>query len=400
MNREKYLKMRNELMVEAQNFLNEGKFEEMKAKKAEIEKLDADFEAISKEQANLAALENKVPAYNPENASITPTGNTTVVGTTDQSNKIDYETVFAKVALKRQLNNSEIEIYNKYNLENAYTHSTTNTAVVIPDSVIGGIMKKAKELHPIINDIRTLGIKGNIKFPKHTAIVSGDAKYYTEDAETEDEENTFGSIEITGHDLSKSVTVTWKLQEMAVEEFIPFLQEELGERMGAAKAYAIIRGTGVSAPKGILTVLNAQADKPQVKTYATKIGYTDLTAGMAKISSEAANGAKVYVNNSTLWNDLANILDAQGRPIFIPDPTASGVGRILGKLVEVEDALADGEVLIGNANKGYVMNIQEKMKLVTEQHAKLRKTDFVGYEVNDGNVLDERAFALIVKAAG
>ena len=56
MNKEKYLKSRNELLTKAQNLLNEGKIEEMKAVKQEVEKLDSDFENISKEQANLNAL--------------------------------------------------------------------------------------------------------------------------------------------------------------------------------------------------------------------------------------------------------------------------------------------------------------------------------------------------------
>lgn len=400
MNREKYLKMRNEMMAVAQNLLNEGKIEEMQAKKKEIEKLDADFETASTEQANLAALENKIPAYDPENNSVSPIAGK-VVGTTEQDNsKVDYETVFAKVALKRQLNNAEIEMYNKYNPENAYTHNTTNTAIMIPETVIAGIMKEAAELHPILEDVRKLKIKGTVRFVKHTGITAGDAKYYTEDQVVEDEQNTFGEITLGGHELAKSVTVTWKLQEMAIADFVPFLQMELGERIGAAKAYAVVRGAGTNQPTGIVTTLNAQVGKPQVKTYATTITYSDLTAGMAKIASEFIGGVKIYVNTATLWNKLANLLDGQNRPIFIPDPTSGGVGRIFGKVVEVEDALLDGEVLFGNASKGYVMNTQETMRLVTEQHAKARTTDFVGYEVNDGEVLAEKAFALIVYSAG
>ena len=46
---------------------------------------------------------------------------------------------------------------------------------------------------------------------------------------------------------------------------------------------------------------------------------------------------------------------------------------------------------------GYKENVQEGMKLVTDQHAKQRTTDFVGYEVHDGGVYDTKAFAYIVK---
>lgn len=399
MNKKQYLELRNKMMEEAQTLLNEGKFEELKAKKAEIEKLDADFESISKEQANLSALEGKIPALNLENQSIDVSG-AKVTATTKQEDKVDYETVFAKVALQHPLNKAEIEVYNQYNPENAYTHNTTNTEILIPETTIAGIMKEAGELHPIINDVRKLNIKGTVRFVKHTGIAEGDAKYYTEDQVTEDEKNTFGEITLNGHELAKAVTVTWKLQAMAISEFIPFLQQELGERIGAVKAHAIVKGTGTNQPTGIVTVLNAQSGKPQVVSYATAIAYKDITAAMAKISSEFVSGSKVYVNNNTLWNDLANLLDGQGRPIFVADPISGGVGRLFGKVVEVEDALADGEVLVGNCGKGYVMNTQEAMKLVTEQYAKARTTDFVAYEVNDGNVIAEKAFALIVKNAG
>ena len=164
MNREKYLKMRNSLMAEAQSLLNEGKIEEMKAKKAEIEKLDADFEVASKEQANLAALEGKIAAYDPENISASPANAKTVDMTEKIEEKISYENVFAKVALKRQLNNQEIEVFNRYNPQNAYTHNTTNTEIMIPETVIAGIMKEAQELHPILAEVRKMAIKGNVRF--------------------------------------------------------------------------------------------------------------------------------------------------------------------------------------------------------------------------------------------
>lgn len=399
MNKKKYLEMRNKLFAEAQELLNAGKLEELNAKKAEIEKLDADFEAVSKEQANLAALENKVAPENLDNHSLTPQG-AQVVSTVQKDEAVDYETVFAKVALKHPLSAAEIEVFNRFNPNNAYTHDTSNTEILIPKTTIAGIMREAGELHPIINDVRKLNIKGTVRFVKHTGIAEGDAKYYTENQVTEDEKNTFGEIVLGGHELAKAVTVTWKLQAMAVEDFIPFLQQELGERIGAVKAAAIVKGSGTNQPTGIITALKAQSGKPQTVSYAATLAYKDLTAGMAKISSEFIGGAKVYVNNFTLWNVLANLMDGQNRPVFIADPISGGIGRLFGKVVEVEDALADGEVLIGNCAKGYVMNTQESMRLVTEQHAKARTTDFVAYEVNDGNVIAEKAFALIGKNIG
>jgi HK97 family phage major capsid protein len=399
MNREKYLETRAAMLEEAQNLIKQGKIEEAAAKRQEIEKLDAEFEEASKEQANLDAL-NKVDdkVTDMKNLSVDEGGLKPVDNTTEKLNQVNYETVFAKVALQRDLTNDEINLYNQMNPENVYTHNTTNTEIVIPETVVGGIIDKMKELHPILADVTATNIRGTVKYVKRTEIPAGDADYYDEATVTADEENTFGELVLNGKELSKAVTVTWKLQAMAVADFIPFITRELAERMGAAKAKAFVRGKGDKYPQGVITAIEAQDSTPQKVAYkANGLIYKDITAAMSKIRSGYVSGSKIYANNATVWGTLANILDGQNRPLFIPDVTAGGVGRIFGIPVVEEDAMNDGEILIGNMGAGYKENVSELMKLVTEQHAKKRETDFVGYEVHDGGVIDEKAFAYMVK---
>lgn len=399
MNKEKYLKMRTAMLDEAQNLINEGKIEEAATKRKEIEKLDVDFEEASKEQANLDAL-------NKENENVTDMKNLSVeegglktVDKTEKNNVVNYEDVFAKVALQRDLNEDEVNLFNQMNPENVYTHNTTNTEIVIPETVIGGIIDTMKELHPILADVVPTRIKGTVKYVKRTGIPAGDADYYDEATPTADEENKFGELTLNGKELSKAVTVTWKLQAMAVSDFIPFIQRELGERMGVAKAKAFVKGKGdAKYPQGVVTAIEAEESTPQKVSYkADGLTYKDITVAMAKIKSGYVSGAKIYANNATVWGTLANLMDGQGRPLFIPDVTVGGVGRIFGIPVMEEDAMGDGEILIGNMAAGYKENISEDMKLVTENHAKARTTDFVGYEVHDGGVIDEKAFAYLVK---
>lgn len=399
MNKEKYLEMRTAMLDEAQNLINEGKIEEAAAKRKEIEKLDVDFEEASKEQANLDAL-------NKENENVTDMKNLSVeegglkaVDKTEKNNVVNYEDVFAKVALQRDLNEDEVNLFNQMNPENVYTHNTINTEIVIPEAVIGGIIDTMKELHPILADVVPTRIKGTVKYVKRTGIPAGDADYYDEATPTADEENKFGELTLNGKELSKAVTVTWKLQAMAVADFIPFITRELGERMGVAKAKAFVKGKGdAKYPQGVVTAIEAEESTPQKVSYkADGLTYKDITVAMAKIKSGYVSGAKIYANNATVWGSLANLLDGQGRPLFIPDVTVGGVGRIFGIPVMEEDAMGDGEILIGNMAAGYKENISEDMKLVTENHAKARTTDFVGYEVHDGGVIDEKAFAYLVK---
>lgn len=401
MNKEKYLEMRNQLIIEVEGLIAENKFEDSAQKREEIEALDKNFETASKEQANLNALVNDAAAVSLEKNNIQTEGVEPVATIENVKNNIKYEDVFAKVALDRELNQEEIAVFNQLNPKNVYTHSTTNTEIVIPETVIGGIESTMKELHPILGDVRSTRVRGTVKYVKHTGIAAGDADYYDEDTATADEENVFGELVLGGKELSKAVTVTWKLQAMAVADFIPFLERELGERMAYAKANAFVRGEGnAKYPQGVITALEAQEETPQIVEFADVLTYENLTAARGKIKSSHSSGAKIYANGSTIWNVLANLLDGQGRPLFIPDVTAGGVGRIFGIVVVEEDAMRNDEILIGNMASGYKENIQESMSLTTQQHAKGRKTDFVGYEVHDAGVSDESAFALIRKGAG
>jgi len=45
-------------------------------------------------------------------------------------------------------------------------------------------------------------------------------------------------------------------------------------------------------------------------------------------------------------------------PIFIPDTTAGGVGRMLGFVVKADAGVSANNVIFGNANKGYVFQHQ------------------------------------------
>ena len=56
MNKEKYLNKRQQLMIEAENMIDEGQVAEAEAKMKEVEALDTTFENAAKAQANLNAL--------------------------------------------------------------------------------------------------------------------------------------------------------------------------------------------------------------------------------------------------------------------------------------------------------------------------------------------------------
>lgn len=321
----------------------------------------------------------------------------------------EYRDAWALTMMGRSLSEEQRNVFDSVNAEyRAFTHNTENTAVLIPNTVVAGIWSRAAESHPIWDAARKFNVPGTLTMKKHTAIKAGDAAWYDEGTETEDEQNEFAEIILSGCELSKSVTVSWKLKKMAVKDFLAYIEKEIGDRMGAALGKAAYSGKGKPGsgesfkpePRGIKTALAAQDGTPQVVTYSGDLTDTILRQAMAKVHSSLQSGVVVYANNTTTWTVLAEIKDKNGRPIFKTDDVDKGaVGRMLGLNVKVDDAMANGEVLFGNVPDGFWANINEAMTMHMQDRVKARATDYVGYGIVDADVYDEMAFALVMPGA-
>lgn len=320
----------------------------------------------------------------------------------------EYRNAWAAAMIGAEMSAEQLRVFKETNAEyRAFTHNTENTAVLIPETVVAGIWKRAEESYPLWNDVRKFNVPGTLTMKRYDGLTEGDAAWYDEDTAVADEKNTFSEINLTGCELAKSVTVSWKLRAMAISEFIPFIEREIGERMGVALGNAVYSGKGKPSasehkpePRGVKTFLEAEGSTPQVTTYTGKLTEEILRTAVAKMHSSHIKNACVYVNNKTAWTVLAGIQDANKRPIFLNDVSVQGaVGRIFGMPVKVDAAIGDGEVLFGNPSSGYWANVTRGMTMHTEEHVKQRTTDYMGYAIVDGDVYDSMAFSLL-KSSG
>ena len=411
MNKKQYEAMRKGLMDEAQTLIDQGEVEKAQAKMKEIEDLDNKWDAIAQAQANFDAL-NKEPAQaNPfgsdgESANFGAyTGVGANLGTDNEIIKAwesdNYKYAWAKDLMKLPMNVAEKEAFRMVN--EAYTHTTGNTGIVIPKTVTAGIWEMAGEMYPYFEDISKTYVNGVLSMIQEGS--SSDVGWYEEDTATDDGKETFKEYTLSGCELSRAITVSWKLREMAIDDFIPYIQRKMAKKMGAAAGYGATHGKGSTAvpgkpePTGVVTALLAEASTPQVVEYAngTEPTWKDVTTARGKIKSGYGGGLKMYANSATIWNKVANITDKNGRAIFIPDPTTGGY-RVLGMEVKEDDSMQDGEILMSNAAEGYHMNVNKEMSMTTEEHAKDRKTDYCGYAIMDGNALTTKAHALLKEA--
>lgn len=107
MNKEMYIKQRNELIEKGQKLINEGKISEFDDIKVQIENLDNDYEEYTKAQANLNALQDNHKITNIQNKSVNVNGAKVVVSTNNNveenfTNKKEYRKAFMNYVLHNE----------------------------------------------------------------------------------------------------------------------------------------------------------------------------------------------------------------------------------------------------------------------------------------------------------
>lgn len=403
MNYEEYLRQRQELSDKAQALINEGKTEEAEAVMNDITALDGRYEEACRQQANLTALNGNV-----KSRAISVLGDTGEPlmhdgdGQTGDQGVVDFRSeaylnAWVNKMQGRKLTQAESDTIQMVN--DAFTHTTGNTGEVIPETVTKGIWKEVEDMYPFYADVAKTNVTGTL-----TMVIgdtSTDAKWYEEATVTEDGKETFTTLTLSGCELSRAITVSWKLKKMARAEFLPYIQRRMAEKMGTACGYGVTHGTGVvtgkpSEPKGIVTAIEAEKDTPRVVKYKKgDLTWKNLTDARKRIKSGYTAGLAIYANSNTVWGEIASCVDGIGRPLFMAGTSAGGVGHITGLAVKEDGSMKDGEILIGNANRGYTVNVNEGISMQTEDHVKERTTDYAAYAIIDGAPVTLNAFALL-----
>lgn len=424
MTREEYLAKRQAMLNEAKQLINSGKVDEGNKKMEDIKALDEKFEAETKAKAALEAMENAPQGVNiqnvtdagaevrlaaagaagvPERAPMDGTHQSTVEKTDYASE--EYKTAWAKAMMGKPMSAEEGNAYRMVN--EAFTHTTGNTGTVIPKVVTAGIWQEIGEIYPYWNDISKTYVNGILTMIK--ADTSTDAAWYDEATKTDDGKETFETMTLNGCELSRAITVSWKLKEMAMEEFLPYIQKRMAEKMGAALGYGATHGKGQpgagetfkAEPMGVVTALEKETNTPQIAEYVKgSLGYTDIITARAKVKSGYAGGLSIYANSNTIWTELANVKDQNGRPILIADVANGGAFKVLGMAVKEDDSMLDGEILMSNASRGYTANINKEISVTLEDHVKDRITDYCAYAIVDGAMVTSKAHALLKYKAG
>lgn len=360
MNLEELKEKRSTLLGE----LGEATLERLAEIESEVAEIEARETMIKQTVEKRKALENDVI----ENGTVLEArkGENTDMEFNTQSK--EYRSAFFKKLAQENL--TEIE-------ERAYTHTTTNYGGALPVETVAQIWSNIESSHAILGDITIYRTGTILELTVHNAITAGDAATVAENAANADENNSFAKVTLSGKDFSKSVEISYALGQMTGGALEQYLIGEISERLGVVLAKDVIATIKAAVPVGN-------------KTTPAALSVTDLGKLFAKVKGK---NPVVYVNNATLYGELFGMQDAQKRPLFKDSLAQGGVGAIFGAIVKVEDSLADGEILVGDAKK-VVGNFVHDIMIEQDRDIKRHVHVFSGYCRFEAKVTRPDAFAL------
>ena len=255
------------------------------------------------------------------------------------------------------------------------TDGVNNGGLFIPETVSMEILKEIELESPFLRDIAKSYIKGLISFPYKKQ--SSGAEWVEEGKDNNLESDEWAELTFAQMELSKTIRITWKLEAMAVEQFISYIISEVAREMREELADKPFYGTGVKEIAGI----SLEGNNIDAEYETTTTSLEAIKAGLALLPKRKKAGAKIYIAED-LALDIAFLKDDNG--MYINNPV-NGVGleSIAKYRVEVDPFLKDGDYVIGNPI-WYKLNFNEGISVTKDIIGRSRVNDYTGYCVVGG----------------
>lgn len=400
-NKEEYVAQRNVLIEAAQSLINEGKFQEFNDKKAEIEKLDNDFEEGTKVQANLNSLKGNAKITNIENKGVGVVPGTVI----DSTNNVVNDDMHASLEYRKAFMNHVVKgapIPGEF-LNVDATTKTTDIGTVIPTTVMEKIVQKLEATGMILPLVTRTSYKGGVSIP--TSSVKPVATWVAQGAGSDKQKQPVdGQVTFAYHKLRCAVAVTLETDVTSLAVFESTLINNVAEAMVKAIEESIINGTGVGQPKGILKETPVSGQSLDV----AELEYDTLVKAEGALPLEYEEDA-VYCMTKKTFMAYMGITDNAGQPIARvnygiggkPERTLLGRTVILCNYVDsYSDALAAGTPFAFLYNfKDYVLNTNFNMGI--KKYEDNDTDDLVTKSVMlvDGKAVDINSLVVLKKQA-
>lgn len=314
----------------------------------------------------------------------------------------EYRSAFFKTLLGRQLTEVEKAAMNTAAKEaekraDAF-NTSTDAAAVLPTTTLNEVIKKARTMGGLISECRSFSMPTKIAIPIGTP--SNKASWHTEGEEVEGKKAAVSSVIFDGYEILEVFSLSAKTKKMSIAAFENYLVEELTACVMECIEDALVSGSGTGQGTGLLTGVTWDTTNTVTVAKTGTLSYKDIVKTVSLLKRGYAVGAKWAMNNTTLYSDFYGLVDSNNRPIFIADPKAESIGKILGFEVVIDDNLPENTAILGNYSKYLGYNMPEGIVIETSRESSFRKglIDYRAMAIADCKPIVTEAFVKINKA--
>lgn len=329
--------------------------------------------------------------FNPITASLEK-GN----ASTDTHAAPEYRSAFFKRLLGKELTDGENRAFEAAQAEKRADafNTLSNSAAVIPEATLNEVVKQARGVNGLFNEVRLFSVPNNLSVPVGTPTDA--AAWHTEGAAVDRASVTTAAVTFTGRELIKVLSLSAAVKRMDTAAFERYLTDELKSSIADAIGAAIVNGTGSGQPSGILKGVTWNT-KNSVST--TALTADNLLSLIALLPAGYAGGAKFAMSTATLFGSVYPLKDNDGR-YFFTDPESGGVRRLFGFEIVLDDNIPAGTVLFGNF-RYYGVNIPQGVAIEVSRESGFTSglIDYRALCIADGKPIVPGAFAKLTVTA-
>lgn len=317
----------------------------------------------------------------------------------------EYRSAFIKNLLGQELTAGEKIAFDagRRDMEKRSETPITSSTAPIPTAMLNEIISKARTQGGLLAECRAFAIPSNVSIPVVTP--NSAAAWHTEGAAVDADGVSPSYVTFAGNEIIKVFSISEKARRMSIAAFESYLVNELSACVLDTINAALITGTGSGQGTGIETAITWATTgdgKNCIQVAAdADIAYADIVAAFALLKRGYAQGAKIACNNATLYNVLYGMMDEVKRPVFIQNPQADSVGKVLGHEIIVDDYIDDNVFYIADFAHYMSYNLVEGITIEASRESSFRKgmIDYRAMAIADCKPLVNDAFIKVCKAS-
>ena len=274
-----------------------------------------------------------------------------------------------------------------------------NNGAIVPTSIANKIIKKVKDISPILSRATVYYMTGELKVPVYGASSGHDVKVaYSDDfTELTADAGKFTSVALKGYLVGALTLIGRKLKTNAMFNVTDFIVNYMAEEIAAFLEGELLNGT-TSKMEGALSTTNEKTAAAAAAITADEL--IDLQAQV----KQAFQSEACWIMHPETFTAVKKLKDGQSRYLLQDDFSGEFPYRLLGKPVFVSDnmpKIATGAktVLYGDMS-GLSVKIAEQLEIevLREKYATQHAIGVVAWMEVDSKVTDSQRMAVLKMA--